>query len=168
MKDFSTRLLKIALISAIILIVLVIIFISYHYVIPALTGTIHFLTPILLPFILALAFAELIDPLVDCVEKRFKIGRGFAVLIVLTVLFGGLITGIIWILTRLAIELVRLSRYLPELSNNLTGYLLEVFNRISDFYFSLGLSTDISKQLVDNISSNAEKMANQLFFVINS
>lgn len=166
MKDISTGLIKAAIVAGIILIVLVGIFLSYYYVIPALTGTLQYLVPVLLPFILAYVIAELIDPSVTYFVKRYKLDRGLVVLVILVALFGSLLAGLVWLISRLIIELIDLSKYLPDLSNELTGTVLEIFNRISDYYYSLGLNYDVSQQIVSNIAVNAEKLINQFTVIV--
>jgi len=166
MKEFSSSLIKAAIVAAIILFVLLGIFLSYYYVIPALAGTLRYLIPVLLPFILAYVLAELINPSVSYLVKRYKLDRGFTVLLVLIVFFGSFLAGMVWIISRLIIELIDLSKYLPALSNEIKGYILEIFNRVSDYYYSLGLNYDVSQQLVNNVAANAEKLINQLTSII--
>jgi len=165
MKD-TTNLIKTAIITGIILFVLLGVFLAYYYVFPALKGTLEYLVPILLPFILAYVIAELIDPSVTYLVQRYKFDRGLVVLVILLILFGGLLVGLIWLISRLAIELMELSKYLPDLPSNLTSTVLEIFNRISDYYYSLGLSYDFFQQIVNNITANAEKFLNQLTVIV--
>ncbi len=161
MRYIPVNLLKAAIISLIVLAVLIGNFLSYFYILPAAVGTLRFLTPAFLPFILAWIIAELIDPPVSYLENHCKFSRGLIVLGVLFLLFGGLTTGVVWLITRLTIELVGLSKYLPQLSNSLTSYLLQLFNQVADFYFSLGLNYNVAEQIIGNIADNAEKLINK-------
>lgn len=161
MKEPSARLIKIALVCLIVLAALIGVFLAYYYVIPALAGTLRFIIPAFLPFILAYIIAELIDPPVSFLEKRYKLNRGFTVLAVLLLSFGGLTAGVVWVISRLTVELIKLSKYLPQLSNELTSYLLELFNRLTDLYFSLGLNYNVSEQILSNIPRNIERLINQ-------
>ncbi|WP_227766616.1 sporulation integral membrane protein YtvI [Zhaonella formicivorans] len=158
MKEISPRLLKFAIKSVTTLSVLIILFLAYYYIIPALKGFIIYLLPIVLPFVLALALAALIDPVVDYLEFRLKIGRTTSVFITLTCLIGGLLAGIVWLIARLISELIRLSRMLPELSGELTQLVLDLIHKTTAFYFSL----DIPEQLIQNATTNIEKLANRL------
>jgi sporulation integral membrane protein YtvI len=160
MKELPISLIKTAIIILIVLAVFISVFLSYYYVVPAITGTLRFIIPPLLPFILAYIIAELIDPLVNFLENRFKLNRGFTIFAVLFLLFGGLTAGIVWIVVRLSIELIKLSKYLPQLSNDLTRHLLELFNQLTDLYFSLGLNYDVSEQIISNVTRSIEKVIN--------
>ncbi|MDS1029087.1 sporulation integral membrane protein YtvI [Bacillota bacterium LX-D] len=158
MKDISPKLLKLFFKTIFALVILLIALITYYYIIPALKGVFNYTTPIVLPFIIAIIIAALIDPVVDYLEHHFKLSRGASVLIALTFFIGIVIAGFTWIAIRLILELIELSSYLPQLSDRLSKFTLDLINKTTDFYFSLS----IPQNVLDNATANVQKIVNQL------
>lgn len=158
MKEISPKLLDLVVKILIALGILLIIYLTYYYVAPALKGFITYLIPVLLPFIMALILAALINPVVNYLEMRFKLSRGLSVIITMTVVIGGLATGIIWLIVRLSLELYKLSGHIPRLSGELTSIATEIFNKTMTFYFSL----DIPVQIIENATMQIQNIVNKL------
>ncbi|GHV07903.1 sporulation integral membrane protein YtvI [Clostridia bacterium] len=73
----------------------------------------------MLPFLIGLLLAKLVEPLVRLAVKRLKIPRGIAALIVTLVITGGA-TGLLWLaVSRTLYEAGRLLRQLPEFMTKL-------------------------------------------------
>lgn len=74
---------------------------------------IRYVAGFVLPFVLALALAVLIDPVVNRLQRHLRLPRSIAVLVSLAGIFGGVGALIFVSLSRLVRELLALSRELP-------------------------------------------------------
>ncbi len=110
-----------------------------------LLGIIHYFAP----FILAIIITFLIDPLVNWVQLKFRLGRGLAVF--LTLLSFSLVIGLglTLVITRLIVELTNLSQGLPELTQNLSLAVSRIVDWLQRFYQNL--PPEVVKTLQDNI-----------------
>lgn len=90
----------------------------------------YVLIPYFLPFLLAVALAVLIDPLVDVAERRLRLSRGMAVFTVLVMVIGVLAAGLAWGTAKLVLELAELGRELPETY----AWLLEYVDRLPGMF----------------------------------
>lgn len=106
----------------------------------------------LLPFIIGIFIAFLIEPAVSLIEKKSKLDRGLIVGVVLTAIFcffGYIFTLII---TRLTFELSKLIHTLPNYYN----YYNMVFNKISAYL--LYFSTKIPEEILEYIKNNLNQI----------
>lgn len=85
---------------------------------------IRFVLPLFTPFLVALFIAILIDPIVSFLERRLRMPRAIAVLIVLAAL--GVVLGLL-----VAVGVSEISREIDQLSRNIGG-LSKSFTRIVD------------------------------------
>lgn len=93
-----------------------------------------YLWPYVAPFLLALLFAALIDPFVGWAQRRLKVGRGVAVLIVISlfvVAFGGVIALIV---SNLTVEFEGLLRELPHFSLQARQHIEATLHRIEGWF----------------------------------
>jgi sporulation integral membrane protein YtvI len=109
-----------------------------------------YVIPVLIPFIIAILFAALMEPLMRLIQCRVRMPRGFAVLITMFVLFGGI--GVIFsiIILKLVAELIQLSVSLPGLTAEIKLYYQFFIERITAFYITL--PTGVTSSLEQNIS----------------
>jgi len=125
-------------------------FIWFLAAVLAITAFIAIGLKFLLPIIIGIFIAFLIDPMVSFIEKKFRLDRGMIVGVVLTVifcLFGYVFTLII---TRLTFELSKLIYTLPNYSN----YYNVVFDRIMEYmvYFSTKIPEEILEYALNNLN----------------
>lgn len=81
---------------------------------------------ILTPFVLAAVFAYLLNPLVILLQKRLKLPKTLSVIIIFTIVIGV----VIFVSTKLGIQLSRESRELASQSSSLIVLLLNSFNTL--------------------------------------
>ncbi|WP_089858520.1 sporulation integral membrane protein YtvI [Halanaerobium salsuginis] len=110
------------------------------------------------PFIIAAVIASLINPIVDFIDKRLPLHRGFSVLIVLILVIVILITLIIIGGAQGYLELTRLLHNLPDYRSLDTQlrWLTEQNNQLETFLENW----DISEQIKDAINSNFQLLYN--------
>lgn len=101
-----------------------------------------------LPLIIGVFIAILVDPIVNFIEKKLRINRGFVVGVVLTLIF--CLSGYIFtlVITRLTFELSKLIHALP----NYYYYYNMIFDKIN-LYF-IYFSSRIPDEILDYVKNN--------------
>ncbi|GAV23469.1 sporulation integral membrane protein YtvI [Carboxydothermus pertinax] len=110
----------------------------------------------LMPFIIGLIVALLLEPMVGYLEKRFSVSRALGAIISLVVLLFLLLTVISSFVVKLVTELYRLADMLP-------GLLISLKNQVN--YMIAGGNRFLGKlppTLADSIKGNADKFLNQM------
>ncbi len=95
------------------------------------------ITAILLPFMIALFLAAVLEPVIDFLERKGKFPRSLAVMSTLTasvIFFGYLIVNVF---TKLIAELTDLANLLPQHQATLTRIAADIFSRFEQFSDSL-------------------------------
>ena len=87
----------------------------------------------LLPFLLALGLAMVLEPLMEQARRRLRLKRGFTAAVVTLVLVGGLLTVLIVVLVQAVEQALALLSSLPEMLAGLPEALERVQARVSDF-----------------------------------
>lgn len=87
----------------------------------------------LLPFLLALGLAMLLEPMMEQARRRLRLKRGFTAAVVTLVLVGGLLTVLIVVLVQAVEQALALLSSLPEMLAGLPEALERVQARVSDF-----------------------------------
>lgn len=106
--------------------VVVAVFLSFKYLLPIFT-----------PFVIGALLAIMIDPVVDWLEERFSIGRGWSAMLVLILVVIVLVAFVITGLARLVYELELLLTALPEHQEFLTGAVDRLVEQFAQFYSGL-------------------------------
>ena len=87
----------------------------------------------LLPFLLALGLAMLLEPLMERARRGLRLKRGFTAAVVTLVLVGGLLTVLVVVLVQAVEQALALLSSLPEMLAGLPEALERVQARVSDF-----------------------------------
>lgn len=85
-----------------------------EYVLPLSTVVAGRLTSYLFPFLLGAMIALLIDPVVDFMTKRTGLSRGISTFITLVLFLGLISVGLIVIISKLVVELLKIAANLPS------------------------------------------------------
>lgn len=146
--------LRALVITGITLGILTSIHLTYYYVGPALIRTFSFLLRILVPVVLAVALAAMLEPVVSFLQRQVKLSRGWAALIsivLLVLVLGGLsFIAVSKLVDELGILLYSLPNYAALLNQNLDR-LLEWFNGIS-------IAVNFPKTIQESILANLDKL----------
>ncbi|MEG1501282.1 MAG: sporulation integral membrane protein YtvI [Clostridiales bacterium] len=148
------KLIDIFLKVAIILIISVTIILVLSYILPAFTEIFKLLFVVLMPFILAWLIAILTKPIVDFLALRLHLPRSLAALTTMVLLIcsvGGILTLII---SRLVIELAKISANIPDLRITLE----EIFNYLQLSFHRLNLSADNLAKIKEWLTAGSESM----------
>ncbi|KUK10539.1 MAG: hypothetical protein XD50_1170 [Clostridia bacterium 41_269] len=128
-------------------------YLTYYFIFPAVRQIVKFLMPILAPFIIGWVISSLIEPIVNYIEKNFKIKRGWAVFICLAAIFTLLIAVLAVGLSKLAAELIGFSKIFPKYTDDLTKYFTGALYNIKDIYRIINVSPQLIKGFSGNLSS---------------
>ncbi|MDN5326950.1 MAG: hypothetical protein PWP41_1646 [Moorella sp. (in: firmicutes)] len=115
----------------------------FYYIFPAAREIIKVLVPVVLPFALAALLAAIIDPAVNLLEEKLKIGRGWAVITTLLLVLAIMGVALFYLLANLIVELESLVLNLPAQARSLGAILQDYFYRLQGFYFGGNLPPDI-------------------------
>ncbi|WP_418790196.1 sporulation integral membrane protein YtvI [Phosphitispora sp. TUW77] len=126
----------------------------------------RYVAPILAPFILALFLTFFMEPLVVLFQKKLRFPRIAAVAVTMLIVFGGTGLVIIAIVTRLIVELVFLTTFLPDYIDNIKSVVLSLRSMAESYYLALPqeVTEFISEKVtgadysLDSILGRAEKV----------
>jgi len=138
----------------------------FYYIFPAAGKIIGALVPIALPFLVAALMAAIIDPIVNLIEKKLKIGRGWAVLITLLLSLAVLSVALFYLVANLIIELQILALTLPAQAQHLGTVLQDYFYRLQNFYFAGNLPPDVLRSLQSLLDNTMDAVKNFLTLIV--
>lgn len=98
---------------------------------------VKYVAPLVAPFIVAVFLAFFIEPFVGFLQKKARFPRAAAVGVAMISLLGGLGLLVALAVTRLIVELVHLSQYLPKYISNVQHVLGSMQQRAENYYFNL-------------------------------
>lgn len=116
-----------------------------------------YILPILVPFMIALVFSILIEPVIRMLQRRVKMSRSFATLTAMTIVFGGITIALSAIILQLVAELIQLSVSLPGSAAEFRVYYQDLIERVTTFYFTLppGVVSSL-EQNITNLTANLQ------------
>ncbi|MFA5536177.1 MAG: sporulation integral membrane protein YtvI [Bacillota bacterium] len=132
-------------------------FLLYYYLMPAAIASFNFIMPLVLPFVLGLLLAVLFDPIVQYVSQKLKLPRGISVFGTLLIIVGGILTAIIWVVTRGITELIKLSVTFPEYAEKAIIWLEYTLSQARIMYFSLDLPPDLYGAMLEQLEGASTK-----------
>jgi sporulation integral membrane protein YtvI len=154
------RLIKAATVTAVCLSI----YLIYYYILPAAGAVVSLVLPALLPFVLAMVVAVLIDPAVNWLTKRIKLPRGLAVLTVLLACFAAFSGVLVLIISKLISELHRLSGNIPDFK----GIFTRIFQEAEYLYYNIHLKPEVMDQIEQAITSVAGTTTDLVTSAINA
>jgi sporulation integral membrane protein YtvI len=122
-----------------------------------------YVLPILLPFIIAVIIGLFMEPVINVLQKRAKMSRGFAALTTMVLVFGSIGFVLTAVIIQLVAELVHLSASLPGLTVEIKDYTLVLIEKITAYYITLpsGITTTL-EQNINNITASLQGMASTI------
>ncbi len=145
----------------VILIALVVIFFS------SILKLVGYLASVFMPFILGYAFSFLVNPLADLFEKRFKLPRNIAAILVLLISIG-LIGGVLASVIVKIVDEVQSVYQNPAIAENIENAFNEISSKFSNIYVALpeGVQNtlgDISQNITDSFSGLFDREYTPIF-----
>jgi len=116
-----------------------------------------YVVPILVPFIIALVFSILMEPVIRILQLKARMPRGPATLTAVLFFFGGIAIILSAIIFQLVAELVLLSTSLPGIVAEFRLYYNDLIDRITAFYVTLpqGMVSSL-EQNISNLAANLQ------------
>ncbi|MDX9873142.1 MAG: sporulation integral membrane protein YtvI [Clostridia bacterium] len=143
---------------AIVLTALVTIYFFCAYFFPEVFKIAALLVWGLIPFILALVMAILIDPIVDYLSGKRRMNRGLAVGITLCVLFVLIVLVVLFFTSRIVIELTKLYASLPDYAQYIAAYSLNLVEQLRIFLTNNPLPAEATEALSANLQAIVRKL----------
>ncbi|NLU49778.1 MAG: sporulation integral membrane protein YtvI [Syntrophomonadaceae bacterium] len=145
------RSLKLLVKTAILVLGLLAVYLLFTYVLPLAGRMLVAIPGYIMPFIVALLLAVLIEPLASVFERRLRLNRGWSVFLSLILVWGTagfLLTALI---ARLIDELVGLYRVLAEHSVQISNMVVRLLGRAELFYLQLNLPRDVQLSIQNSL-----------------
>jgi sporulation integral membrane protein YtvI len=149
--------------------VLLAIYLLFHYVFPLAGKILAHLPVLFLPFIFAILLAVIIEPVVIFFEKKAHLNRNWSVVISLLLVVGGFFTLLSLLVSRIINDMSRLYPQVLRYSDQITASFMAAISDLKLFYLGLNLSPQAQNALQQNmengiklVSSLMEKSINGL------
>lgn len=125
-----------------------------------------YIIPILVPFIIALVFSILMEPVIKILQLKVKMSRGLAAMTAMLFVFGGIAITLSAIVLQLVAELIQLSVSLPGAVAEFRLHYKDLIERITAFYVTL--PPGVISSLEQNISNLAANLQGLISKAVNS
>ena len=145
--------LKLLVKMTVVVLTLVIIYLLLAYVFPVLGKLLVYILILFLPFIIAVALAVVIEPIVAFFENRLRMRRSLAVVCSLILAVGGLIYLLSLAIIKIVKELSGLYTLMLSYSDQVINQIMATIADFRLFYLSLDLAPQLQKNLEDNLQS---------------
>lgn len=131
-------------------------------------ASVKYLLPALIPFIIALFFSFIMEPIIAVLQRRVKLPRGIATFIAMIVVYGGIVFAFTIILFKLVAELVYISLSLPDVVADTRIYFqnLDLLEKATAFY--VNLPPYVTSSLEQNVTSIAANLQGFITKAVNS
>lgn len=156
MDNLPAGLKKQLMTAALVTLVLMALYLVYYFIGPAIGEIIKYLIPIVLPFVMAVILASLIDPIVRYLQQKGKLNRTLAVISTMTFFLVIIGTITVAIISRLIVELEKLSKALPKYSVILGAQGLHLQQQLQTWYLDIELPDQVMEQLQGSLESLIE------------
>ena len=137
--------------TAVAFLALLSVYILFRYVLP-LAGAILVAIPgYVLPFLVALLLALLIEPLARFLNYRLRLRRGWAVFLSLLLVWGAAGFLLTYLVSRLIGELIGLYKVITEHSVSITNTIARALGRAELFYLRLNLPDNVQESIRNSL-----------------
>lgn len=134
--------------------ILLAVYILFMYVFPLLAKLLIYIPSVLMPFILAVVLALIIEPVVNMFEKHCHLKRAWAVFFSLLMVIGGFVSILLMVATVIIREMSSLYKMALSHSDEIIS---QVMTSLSNFRLSyLNLPTQVQTAIQDNLQNGLE------------
>ncbi|MGE5404247.1 MAG: sporulation integral membrane protein YtvI [Candidatus Saccharibacteria bacterium] len=138
---------------AVALLALLIVYLLFEFVLPIAGRLLKAAPEMVMPFLLAILFAILIEPLIRLFQKHIKLGRGLSTFVSLLVAVGGLMVIVSLIVGRLISEINVLYGTFSRRYLELGDVIMQGLERAQHYYLNLRLPAEVDRTLEANLES---------------
>lgn len=133
-------------------------FLFIEYIFPFLSLSASVILGSFSPFILAVIIAIIIDPLVNILEQKVKMSRSLAVVLSLLIVLGIFSVFLIFVSSRMVVELMQLSGTIPSLSKYFIDEGYKILTDIRLFITANPLPLEVQESLRNNFMQFVETL----------
>lgn len=145
----------------VVLISLVILWFLGKFIMPFLLPLLGKVLAVLLPFIIAVFFSMLMEPLIVLLHDKLRFNRTLAVITSMLLVFGSITLIIAIIIVRLIVELVDLARFLPAYQESFDTLGRQLMEQ-GKYYYQIGASYGENSHLAELIQNNLGPLTNTI------
>lgn len=156
-QDIKKHLLTLLKVTTLVLF-LILFYAAAKYVLPLAGKIIYVTLKVLLPFIIAVLLALLIEPLVTYLQDKIKMSRSWSVFISLLAVYGGIGGLLVAVVTRIAREMAGLYQLANERSGDIVFSLTKLLNDIQLFYLRLNLPPDVQQSITSAFATGLNEI----------
>ena len=156
---------KILLKIGIALVLMITLYFAFLYFVPMFFDVSGFILKGLLPIIIAVVLAILIDPIVCLLEEKKGIERGIATAVVLFLFLLIISVFLLFVISRLVVELSNLYKQLE--TQNLYEYFLNTIDFVKNYLYSNPLPQEAQKALHNSVNTMVDETANIIVVISN-
>ncbi|MGE5416632.1 MAG: sporulation integral membrane protein YtvI [Acidobacteriota bacterium] len=138
---------------AVALLALLIIFLLFEFVLPIAGRMLRAAPGLVMPFLLAILFAILIEPLISLFENKIKMGRGLSTFVSLLIAVGGLMVIVSVVIGRLIGEINVIYGTFSRRYVELGDVIMQGFERAQHYYLNLNLPLEVDQTLQTNLEA---------------
>ncbi len=133
-----------------------------NYLLPYLGRVMIVLPKLLLPFLIAIILAYLIEPIVVFFEVKLKIKRGLAVLMSLIATVGGFSTIVVLVISKISSEFASLRPQLISYSTDIGKIVFNTGTNLRSYYLQMDLPPEVESAISNSWAKGFELMKNLL------
>ncbi len=138
------------------------IYLLISHLLPIIGKAFVYLPSLVLPFVLAILMALIIEPLVVFFQKKARLKRAWAVALSLLIFVGGFIYIISWLISRIIKDLVKLFPQMATYSDQVTESFLHAISDFKVFYLQLNLPLDVQNAMYNSLQGAVETLSSML------
>ena len=167
MKDMLERELKSLLKAATVVLAFLAIFLFYYYLFPAVWNIVQRTVPLILPFIIALVFVGLLEPIVKFCEKHLRISRTLVILLVIALFFLGIIGFFAWLISMIMIELIKFSNEYHTFASTVNEKVLEMADSFQNAFIAINIPPQLMELLEESTANILTSVRDISIFLLN-
>lgn len=135
---------------------LVAVYLIFTYAFPLLGKGLSYVPVLLMPFIVAMILAFMVEPLVQFFENKVHMQRVWAAAVSLIIVVGGVFYLIFLIISVIVKELSGLYPQVVQYSDQITGRITTTIANFKLFYLNLNLPPEVEKSIQGNLGKSLD------------
>ncbi len=135
------------------------IYLMISFILPIIGTVLSNLPSLILPFVIAVIMALIIEPLVVVFETKTRLKRGWAVALSLFIFVGGFIYIISWLISRVIKDLVKLFPEVAAYSDQVTESFLAAISDFKVFYLQMNLPVEVQTAIHNSLQGAIQALS---------
>jgi sporulation integral membrane protein YtvI len=153
------RYIKLLVKLGIFVLILLAVYLLTAYLLPIMGGALAYLPSLLLPFIIALIMAAIIEPLVSWLQRKTRLRRGWAVALSLLFFVGGFFYIISWLIARVIKDLMKMVPLLLSYSDGIAESFLAAVSDLRVLFLELNLPLEVQEALQNSLQQSLKALS---------